>query len=104
MIKDKNFYFLTKDSNPFNKIFIQNFNQLYNELKNHELSFLGKVGIRSLLKNSFNLRQRCSRYLDSHSNIEKTKIHKPIFVSGLPRSGTTYLHNLLIHFFSLICF
>ena len=98
MLKDKDFYFLNKDSNPSNEIFIQTFNQLYNELKNKDLSFLGKIGIKSLLKNSFYLRQRYSKYLDSHPNIEKTKINQPVFVSGLPRSGTTYLHNLLIHF------
>ena len=98
MLKDKYFYFLTKDSNPSNKIFIQNFNQLYNELKNHELSFLGKIGIKSLFKSSFNLRKRYTKYLNSHSSVENIKINQPIFVSGLPRSGTTYLHNLLIHF------
>ena len=98
MLKDKDFYFLNKDSNPSNKIFIQNFNQLYSQLKDKELSFLGKIGIKSLFKNCFHLRQRYVKYLDAHSNIKDVKINKPIFVSGLPRSGTTYLHNLLIHF------
>ena len=98
MLKNKDFYFLNKDTNPFNQIFIQNFNQLYSELKNKELSFLGKIGIKSLFKNSFNLRKRYVKYLESNSDIENFKINKPIFVSGPPRSGTTYLHNLLIHF------
>ena len=98
MLKNKDFNFLNKDSNPSNKIFIQNFNQLYSELKNKELSFLGKIGIKSLFKSCFHLRQRYNQYLDSYSRIKNITINQPVFVSGLPRSGTTYLHNLLIHF------
>jgi len=98
MLKDKDFYFLNKDSNPSNKNFIQNFNQLYSELKDNELSFLGEIGVKSLFKNCFYLRQRYIKYLDSYPSVKNIKINQPIFVSGLPRSGTTYLHNLLIHF------
>ena len=98
MLKNKDFNFLNKDSNASNKIFIQNFNQLYSELKNKELSFLGKIGIKSLFKSCFHLRQRYNQYLDSYSRIKNITINQPVFVSGLPRSGTTYLHNLLIHF------
>ena len=98
MLKDKDFYFLNKHSNSSNEIFIQNINSIYAELKDKEISFLGQLGIKSLFKSSFHLRQRYVKYLDAHSNIKDVKINKPIFVSGLPRSGTTYLHNLLIHF------
>ena len=51
MLKDKDFYFLDKDNNPSNQIFIQNFNQLFSELENKELSSLGRFGIKSLFKN-----------------------------------------------------
>ena len=98
MLKDKDFYFLDKDTNPSNQIFIQNFNQLFSELENKELSSLGRFGIKSLFKNAFYLRQRYLKYLEFNPNVKNTKINQPIFVSGLPRSGTTYLHNLLIHF------
>ena len=51
MLKDKDFYFLNKDSNPSNKIFIKNFNQLYSELKDEQLSFLGKISIENSKNN-----------------------------------------------------
>lgn len=31
----------------------------------------------------------------SHPDIARTAIHEPVFILGLPRSGTTLLHNLL---------
>jgi hypothetical protein len=32
----------------------------------------------------------------SHSEMEAAPIHQPIFITGLPRSGTTFLHRLML--------
>ena len=98
MLKNKDFYFLRDELHSSNQIFIQNFNQLFSEIKDTEFSFFGQIGIKKLFNDLFYLRQRYNRYLINHSEIKNIKINNPIFVSGLPRSGTTYLHNLLIHF------
>ena len=72
--------------------------QLNSQLDYNNLSFFGKIAINKIIYQSIILRKRYKRYISSNSNIND-KINMPIFVMGLPRSGTTYLHNLLIDAF-----
>ena len=74
--------------------------QLNHELKQESLSFFGKIAVKSIINNSIRLRKKYNNYLISNPAIKISKINKPIFVMGLPRSGTTYLHNLLINSFN----
>jgi|TARA_B110000467_G_C18320122_1_gene484535 hypothetical protein len=74
--------------------------QLNRELKEESLSFLGKIVVKKIINNSIRLRKKYNNYLANNPAIKFSKINKPIFVIGLPRSGTTYLHNLLIKTFN----
>jgi hypothetical protein len=59
------------------------------------LNFLGRVILRkhilSRLVNRLRLQENFKRY----PQIAKVPIEKPLFILGLPRSGTTFLQNLL---------
>jgi len=59
------------------------------------LNLIGKIALRSDL-----LRTLCSRLLmerdrQLYSGIALQEIREPLFIVGLPRSGTTLLHTLL---------
>jgi hypothetical protein len=59
------------------------------------LNFIGKIALRSDL-----LRILCSRLLlerdrELYPDIARQEIREPLFIVGLPRSGTTLLHTLL---------
>lgn len=60
-----------------------------------ELSIFGRVSLRwdihRLLGNALRLEQA----EDQDSSIVEERIEAPIFITGLPRSGTTFLHTLL---------
>ena len=60
--------------------------------KEANLTFLGKVATEYQIKKHLSVRGQI--YQKSRS-IPNTTISKPVFVIGLPRSGTTYLFNLL---------
>lgn len=40
-------------------------------------------------------RLQLTSYLQRHPAIEKVKLNRPVFVIGFPRTGTTFLHELL---------
>src|SRR5260370_28347973 len=59
------------------------------------LNLIGKIALRSDL-----LRTLCSRLLmqrdrQLYPGIARQEIHEPLFIVGLPRTGTTLLHSLL---------
>ncbi|MEW6381021.1 MAG: sulfotransferase [bacterium] len=60
-----------------------------------DLSFLGRISVRQncirLLSNRLRIQDDCNRY----PQILETPICRPLFIVGLPRTGTTLLHNLL---------
>ena len=60
--------------------------------KEANLTFLGKLATEYQIKKHLSVRGQI--YQKSRS-IPNTTISKPVFVIGLPRSGTTYLFNLL---------
>ena len=80
-----------------NEILRQNFTDFYYQIKNKDLSFLGRIATKALIKDSFRLRKQYNKYVNNNSKLDSFKINKPIFVMGFPRSWTTYLHNLLIN-------
>jgi hypothetical protein len=57
-----------------------------------KLSLLGKIAVRYQLSN--HLQTRANVFKMSKS-LDSKKVSQPIFVMGLPRSGTTFLFNLL---------
>ena len=91
-------YYLKKIDSPSNKILSDTFKKLNAELQSVNLSFMAKVSLKTLFKESVRLRGRYNQYVLRNSDLVNSNLNSPIFVIGLPRSGTTYLHNLLIHF------
>ena len=56
------------------------------------LNFIGELAVEHQIK--LHLRNR-KLILDASENTLEHKVSEPIFVIGLPRSGTTFLFNLL---------
>ena len=59
------------------------------------LSFIGRLvaqgQVTAVLKN----RLEQLHYARVHPEVATEKIFRPVFIAGLPRTGTTFLHNLL---------
>ncbi|WP_460854197.1 sulfotransferase family protein [Pseudomaricurvus hydrocarbonicus] len=70
--------------------------QLVNALNTEApLSERGWGSIRNTLTTTLANRLRVEHYLDKHPEILQTPIERPLFVFGLPRTGTTLVINLL---------
>ena len=63
--------------------------------KEGNLNFVGQALLRKYLLNLLVNRLRIQENFKRYPEIAKVPIEKPLFVLGLPRSGTTFLHNLL---------
>jgi len=99
MLSDKQIDSYLSEADPLNdQILSSSFKKINVELKSLDLNFLAKFSLKALFKESFRLRRRYNKYITKKNNTDSIKLNSPIFVIGLPRSGTTYLHNLLIHF------
>src|SRR5215831_8298635 len=60
-----------------------------------ELSFIGLSGIRAELARHLSNRLRVRELLRANPQIASAPVPRPVFVVGLPRTGTTLLHALL---------
>jgi hypothetical protein len=61
----------------------------------HELSLLGRGIVRGTLVNCLATRLQIAEDLRRNPEIRQQTVRRPLFVLGLPRTGTTYLYNLL---------
>ena len=61
----------------------------------HSLHFIGRVLARDDILNLLENRLRVTDARRRHPEIDGVEIHRPIFVTGLPRTGTSILHELL---------
>lgn len=59
------------------------------------LTNLGYAMVRLELNNSMVRRLQLIDYLKNNPEVKKVPVKCPVFVLGLPRTGTTYLHRLL---------
>jgi hypothetical protein len=59
------------------------------------LSALGRFGNRQLIIGLLCSRLRLFDLLKRHPEIREERIEAPIIIAGLPRTGTTHLHNLI---------
>jgi hypothetical protein len=59
------------------------------------LSPLGRAMVREQLVGLLANRLRIEQYLADHPEAEAVEVTAPIVIAGLPRTGTTHLHNLL---------
>jgi len=60
-----------------------------------ELSTLGRISCRETLLRYLTNRLRLQEYRSAHPEVADEAIERPIFIVGLPRTGTTILFNLL---------
>ena len=59
------------------------------------LSPMGKIGAASQVGQLLQNRLLLADLLKRHPEIHDIKIDRPIIIAGLPRTGTTHLHNLI---------
>ena len=76
---------------------IKSLEKILEELDNKKLTVLGNFALKQTIKDSIKAKIRKNEYIESNNNLEHTTFDQPIFVMGLPRSGTTYMQNLLIN-------
>jgi hypothetical protein len=55
----------------------------------------GAMAVKGLLERSLYGRYKVEQHLTACPEIEKSPIHQPLFIIGMPRTGTTILHALL---------
>jgi hypothetical protein len=59
------------------------------------LNLVGKIALRTNILQTLCSRLRMQQDRQLYLNIARQEIREPLFIVGLPRSGTTLLHNLL---------
>lgn len=60
-----------------------------------QLNYFGRIMARQMITTALINRLRIQSETLHHSSIFKTSIKRPIFIIGYPRTGSTFLHNLL---------
>lgn len=65
------------------------------ELSNTGLSAFGRLFMRSSCVNNLTNKLKINAEIASHPEILTEEIRRPIFILGLPRTGSTFLHRLL---------
>jgi hypothetical protein len=60
-----------------------------------ELTPLGLLGVRAEIRRRVEMRLRVRRLLAEHPEIEDMPVRQPVVITGLPRTGTTFLHDLI---------
>jgi hypothetical protein len=63
--------------------------------RDENIGFYGRMAMKALVVEGLINRLRIQRSLERHPEIRDVEIRSPLFVVGLPRTGTTLLHNLL---------
>ncbi len=59
------------------------------------LTFIGRNIARSSILNLLIRRLQVTQYRSEHSGVAEQAIHQPLFIVGMPRTGTTILYELL---------
>lgn len=77
--------------------FVKNYNKIMESdfHKTQKLSNLGYASAQIEFNMTFVRRLKFIQYLKEFPDVLKTPVRSPVFVMGLPRTGTTYLHRLL---------
>lgn len=60
-----------------------------------KLSQIGRIAARGLLLDNLTLRLQLIEYRKHHPDVARQTIERPLFVLGMPRTGTTILYELL---------
>jgi len=62
-----------------------------------QLNFVGRVLARSDVLNWLENRLQMTEARKTHPQIDEERIERPVFITGLPRTGTSILHDLMGH-------
>lgn len=77
-------------------MFLEGLERLVHGLETHaRLTTFGRLAARGTVQRSADSRSRVERALSEHPGIEEEQVRAPVFIVGMPRSGTTILHALL---------
>lgn len=75
---------------------LEGLKQLVQSINNESrINAFGSIALKGLLKRTLSSRLKVERYLQEHPTILQTDITSPVFIIGMPRTGTTILHSLL---------
>jgi hypothetical protein len=78
------------------KNIIEGLNKMVDSLNNDaKLNTFGKIAIKTLLERTLYGRLKVEQHFADHPEVEDIKIKEPIFIIGMPRTGTSILHALL---------
>lgn len=61
------------------------------------LSLIGQFAARKHLRELLETRLKLLDYWRRTPDIQKQAVHQPVFITGMPKSGSTFLHRLLAH-------
>lgn len=76
--------------------FIEPLERLIDALNNEaQLSEIGKYQVEMSIAKGLENRLKIENYIANNPAVLEQEIHHPIFIAGLPRTGTTALHHLL---------
>ncbi|PDP85883.1 sulfotransferase family protein [Glycomyces fuscus] len=59
------------------------------------LTPVGRIGLRSEIRRRLETRLRMLHLLDANPGVAAQPVERPVFITGLPRTGTTFGHGLL---------
>lgn len=59
------------------------------------LSTLGRVRMLRTIRRGLNHRQQILTYVKNHPEVVQVPVERPLIITGLPRSGTTFLQRLM---------
>ena len=79
---------------------IKTVKKLLDDMNGKKLTMMGNFAIKQTIYDAIKNQHRYKKYLHKYNSQLIFKYNDPLFVMGLPRSGTTYMHNLLIKGFS----
>ena len=87
----------TKLSDFDGTTFVKNYEVVLNtpEFKQLELTNIGYFSYRIEMNMTMVRRLKLVDYLKRNAEVNKVPIRAPVFVLGMPRTGTTFLHRLL---------
>ncbi len=77
-------------------MFHEGLERLVHGLQTHaRLTTFGRLAARGTVQRSADSRSKVERALSEHPEISEEHVRAPLFIVGMPRSGTTILHALL---------
>lgn len=77
---------------PFHQMLDTYFDEL---LANRNLSMFAHIALDFWVRSCLRARKECMEYVSSHPEVLEQKIEKPLVITGMHRTGTTLLYNLL---------